>query len=45
MKDGVRYMMPYAAYTAIIMFIAIIGFYMIGIPIGIGTFPGVSYGA
>lgn len=45
MKDGIRYMMPYAAYTAIIMIVAIIGFYMIGIPTGIGTFPGVSYGA
>ena len=45
MKDGVSYMLSYAAYTAIIMFIIIIGFYMIGIPTGIGAFPGVSYGA
>ncbi len=45
MKDGVRYMMPYAAYTGIIMFTIIIVFYMIGIPMGIGSFPGVSYGA
>lgn len=45
MKDGIGYMLHYAAYTAIIMFIVIVGFYMIGIPTGIGSFPGVSYGA
>ena len=45
MKDGLRYMAPYAIYTAIIMIVAIVGFYMIGIPTGIGSFPGVSYGA
>ena len=45
MKEGVKYMMSYAIYTAIIMFIVVVGFYMIGIPTGIGSFPGVSYGA
>jgi aminobenzoyl-glutamate transport protein len=45
LKDGVKYMSPYAIYTGIIVIIALIGFYMIGIPTGIGSFPGVSYGA
>ena len=45
MGDGIKYMLPYSAYTAIIMVLVIVGWYMIGIPIGIGSFPGVMYGA
>ncbi len=45
MKDGIRYMIPYAAYMMVIVLIVLAGFYMIGIPTGVGSFPGVSYGA
>ena len=40
-----RYMSYYSLYTAVIMIAVIIGWYMIGVPIGIGSFPGVMYGA
>lgn len=40
-----KYMTSYAAYVSIAWFVIIIGFYLIGIPIGIGSFPGVLYGA
>jgi aminobenzoyl-glutamate transport protein len=45
MRDGIKYMLPYSAYTAVIMVLVIVGWYMIGIPIGIGSYPGVMYGA
>ena len=42
---SLKYMTSYAAYVSIAWFVIIIGFYLIGIPIGIGSFPGVLYGA
>ena len=45
MRDGIKYMLPYSAYTAIIMVIVVVGWYMLGVPIGIGSFPSVIYGA
>ncbi len=42
---SVRYMVPYSLYIAVIWCTIIVGWYMIGIPIGIGSFPGVTYGA
>ena len=43
--SSIRYMAPYALYTAVIMMFVIVGFYMLGIPTGIGSYPGVMYGA
>ena len=40
-----KYMVPYATYIMIIWCCVIVGWYMIGVPIGIGSFPGVIYGA
>lgn len=42
---SLKYMSYYAVFISIIWFIVLIGFYLIGIPIGIGSFPGVIYGA
>ncbi len=42
---SMKYMTPYAAYITIIWFVLIVGWYLIGIPLGIGSFPGVMYGA
>ena len=44
-RSSVKYMIPYSMYIAIIMCVVVIGWYMIGIPTGIGSFPGVIYGA
>ena len=43
--SSLKYMSYYSIYTAVIMLSVIIGWYMIGIPTGIGSFPGVMYGA
>lgn len=40
-----KYLRSYALYITVIWFIIIVGWYLIGIPIGIGSFPGVIYGA
>ena len=40
-----KYMIPYSVYTTIIWTVVLIGWYMIGLPIGIGSVPGVIYGA
>lgn len=40
-----RYMIRYSCASFIIMFVMIVGWYLIGIPTGIGTFPGIAYGA
>ncbi len=42
---SMKYMVHYGMYFAIIMILAVIGWYMIGIPTGVGSFPGVMYGA
>lgn len=40
-----KYMVPYATYISIIWILILIGWYLIGLPIGIGSYPGVIYGA
>lgn len=42
---SIKYLKTYAIYISIIWFVVLIGFYLMGLPIGIGAFPGVSYGA
>ncbi len=42
---SIKLVIPYSIYIAIIWLVIIIGWYMIGLPIGIGSFPGVIYGA
>ncbi len=42
---SIKYLRTYALYITIIWFIIIVGWYLMGIPIGIGSFPGVIYGA
>ncbi|MBR4178211.1 MAG: AbgT family transporter [Bacilli bacterium] len=45
MRDGTKYMATYSLYITIIFAVILVGWYMIGIPIGIGSHPGVIYGA
>lgn len=40
-----KYTIPYAVSITLIWIVVICAWYMIGVPIGIGTFPGVTYGA
>ena len=40
-----KYMVSYATYISIIWILILIGWYLIGLPIGIGSYPGVIYGA
>ena len=40
-----KYMVPYSVYIAIIWCVILVGWYMLGVPIGIGSYPGVLYGA
>lgn len=40
-----KYMIPYSVYTFVIWTVILVGWYMIGVPIGIGSLPGVVYGA
>ena len=42
---SMKYMTPYFIYITIIWFVLIVGWYLLGVPIGIGSFPGVIYGA
>ena len=42
---GLKYMVPYSIYSTIAWIVVIIAWYMIGLPIGIGSLPGVIYGA
>ncbi len=44
-SSSMKYMSYYSLYIAIIMVLVIVGWYMLGIPIGIGSYPGVLYGA
>ena len=44
-SESIKYLLHYELYITVIMIAVIVGFYMIGIPIGIGSFPGVAYGA
>ena len=38
-------MATYSLYITIIFAVVLVGWYMIGVPIGIGSHPGVIYGA
>ena len=42
---SVKYMLPYSIYTAVLFLVVLVGWYLIGIPLGIGSYPGVIYGA
>lgn len=42
---SVRYMVPYSIFATVIFTIVLIGWLMMGIPVGIGSYPGVMYGA
>lgn len=42
---GLKYMSPYCIATLAVCLIVIVGWYLTGLPIGIGTNPGVAYGA
>ena len=45
LRDSTKYMLTYSLYITIIFAVVLVGWYMIGIPIGIGSHPGVVYGA
>ena len=45
MKNAVKYMIPYSIFVSIILIVVLVGWYMLGVPIGIGSIPGVVYGA
>ena len=45
MFGSIKYMVPYGIYSTIIFCLVIVGWFMIGVPCGIGSFPGVVYGA
>ncbi|MDD6272244.1 MAG: AbgT family transporter [bacterium] len=45
MKNGVRCMVPYSIFISIVWIVVLVGWYMLGVPIGIGSIPGVVYGA
>ena len=40
---GIRYMIPYSVTSFLIWFVVLIGWYITGLPLGIGSMPGVSY--
>lgn len=42
---SIKTLVPYSMYSLLIWAIVLVGFYLIGIPIGIGSYPGVVYGA
>lgn len=42
---GIKYMTKYSIYSLIVWAIILVAWYMIGVPIGIGSTPGVVYGA
>lgn len=42
---SIKTLIPYSVYSLIIWAIVLVGFYLIGIPVGIGSYPGVVYGA
>lgn len=45
LRTGIKFMLPYSIYSILIWSVVIIGWYMLGIPVGIGSLPGVVYGA
>lgn len=42
---SIKYMIPYSTFITIIWVGVIVGWYLLGVPIGIGSLPGVVYGA
>ena len=42
---SIRMVVPYSIYITIIWLVVLIGWFMIGLPVGISTLPGVIYGA
>ena len=42
---SIKYMLPYSLLSTVVWLVVIVGWYMIGLPIGIGSLPGVIYGA
>lgn len=42
---SIKTLVPYSVYSLIIWAIVLVAFYLIGIPVGIGSYPGVVYGA
>lgn len=42
---SIKYMLPYSACITIAWIVVLVAWYMIGLPIGIGSLPGVIYGA
>lgn len=45
LTGGVKYMLSYSLYILIIWSVVLVAWYMIGVPIGIGSIPGVVYGS
>ena len=45
MKNGVRCMVPYSIFISIVWMVVLVGWYMLGVPIGIGSIHGVVYGS
>ena len=43
-SGSIKLTIPYFIYVAIIWLVVIIGWYMIGLPIGISTYPSVIFG-
>ena len=42
-KKGLKYMLPYSLATFVLWFILLVGFYIAGIPLGIGSTPGIPF--
>ncbi len=36
---NIKYILPYAGYTALLWILVLVGFYVTGLPLGISTFP------
>lgn len=43
MRKSIKYMIPYSVTTFVIWFVVLIGWYITGIPLGIGSFPSITY--
>ncbi len=43
LKKSLRYMVPYSVSMVAVWFVVLIGWYIIGVPIGIHSYPGVTY--
>lgn len=39
----IKYMLPYGVTTSLIWFVVLLGWYITGLPLGIGSMPGISY--